>query len=144
VKPPFVDEHAIEISAPPEAVWGALLGEVYSSPPGAEAFAAALGCRERRRSGERGAAGSNVIGFRVTGAAPGTELALEGEHRFSSYALTFAIDETAAGRVRLRALTHAAFPGRAGGAYRRLVIGSGAHRVLLRRLLSRVRDAAEA
>jgi hypothetical protein len=42
----------------------------------------------------------------------------------------------------LRAQTHAAFPGIVGQLYRAAVIGSGAHRLVVRRLLSRVARAA--
>jgi hypothetical protein len=40
--------------------------------------------------------------------------------------------------VRLRALTFAAFPGLHGKVYRALVIGSGGHRVVVRRMLKRI------
>ncbi|WP_157592243.1 hypothetical protein [Solirubrobacter soli] len=59
-------------------------------------------------------------------------LELRGRHRFARYALVFLID---GGRVR--AQTYAAFPGVEGRAYRALVIGSGAHRVVTKRLLRR-------
>jgi hypothetical protein len=41
----------------------------------------------------------------------------------------------------LRALTFAAFPGVHGKAYRALVIGSGGHRIVVRRMLKRVAAA---
>jgi hypothetical protein len=45
-------------------------------------------------------------------------------------------------RTRLRATTWAAFPGVAGTVYRALVIGTGGHRIVVRRILKRI--AAEA
>lgn len=82
-------------------------------------------------------------GFHVVTALPPTKLVLAGRHRFSSYALTFRIDELAAGRSRLRAESRAAFPGLTGTVYRMLVIGTGGHVVGMRRLLSGIKRAAE-
>jgi hypothetical protein len=42
----------------------------------------------------------------------------------------------------LRVQTHAAFPGALGRLYRAAVIGSGAHRIVARRLLRRVARTA--
>jgi hypothetical protein len=67
---------------------------------------------------------------------------LEGRHPFSRYALVFVIEPAAARGALVRAQTSAAFPGLAGRAYRALVIGSGAHALIVRRMLRRV--AAEA
>lgn len=102
---PFVDEHAVTIAAPPERAWEAVLRTAPSR------------------------------GFRVTEAAPPHRLVLEGRHPFSRYALVFALDDPESGATRLRAQTWAAFPGLKGRVYRALVIGSGAHAVLVRRML---------
>ena len=72
-------------------------------------------------------------GFRVVEAEPGRRLALRGRHRFANYALTFVFDGG-----RLRALTHAEFPGLLGRLYRAAVIGSGGHRLVTRRMLRQV------
>lgn len=56
---------------------------------------------------------------------------------------TFRLDEAGPGRVRVRAETRAVFPGPAGGLYRLLVIGTGAHVKLTRRLLTSIRRHAE-
>ena len=56
-------------------------------------------------------------------AEAGRELVLGGSHRFSSYALTFRIDEFGPDRSRLRAESRATFPGVTGGGSRRLVLG---------------------
>jgi hypothetical protein len=63
---------------------------------------------------------------------------LEGRHPFSRYALVFLIDAREGGGCRARAQTWAAFPGPQGRLYRALVIGSGMHAVLVRRMLRRL------
>jgi hypothetical protein len=103
-----------------------------------------VGCADDTASGPRPLAeGSTVPGFRVVAAVPGSELVLEGSHRFSSYALTFRLEEVSAGRSRLRAESRAEFPGVTGGVYRLLVVGTGGHVVVVRRLLSAVKRRCE-
>jgi hypothetical protein len=102
-----------------------------------------LGCRERSLNGSIEEAGSTVVGFRVESALAPARLALVGRHRFSSYALTFELDEVGAGRTRLRAISAAEFPGAAGGVYRALVVGTRGHVVAVRRLLAGIRARAE-
>jgi hypothetical protein len=68
---------------------------------------------------------------------------LTGRHRFSRYALILTLAEQPDGTM-LCARTQASFPGLHGSLYRALVIGSGAHRVLVRRLLRTIRRSAEA
>jgi hypothetical protein len=140
---PFVDEHAVEIAAEPERVWTALVDRMGRSGRGSERAAALLGCRDRRGAGDPERAGSTIVGFRVVRSDRPAELALAGRHRFSSYSLTFAIDDLGGGRSRLRAATRAAFPGVTGAAYRALVIGSRAHVGVVRSMLSGVRARAE-
>ncbi len=87
--------------------------------------------------------GDSVPGFAVERSQRPSSLELCGHHRFSRYALVFELDELdEAGErgCRLRARTYAEFPGLAGRVYRALVIGSGGHRLAVRRLL---RDVAE-
>jgi hypothetical protein len=99
---------------------------------------------DRAASGPRPlAAGSTLPGFHVDAAERPRELALAGEHRFSTYALTFRLDGRNDGRTRLRAETRAAFPGPKGSAYRALVIGTRAHVVVTRRLLGAIKRRAE-
>jgi hypothetical protein len=141
---PEVDEHSVEIEAGPKTVWRALVATVPPSRRGAWLLAALLGCREREASGDPAEPGSTMIGFRVARAEPPTELALAGEHRFSRYSLTFTTEDLGGGRSRLSAATRAAFPGMRGGAYRALVIGSGAHVRVVRAMLTRVKARAEA
>ncbi|HEY1690406.1 MAG TPA: hypothetical protein VGF95_16255 [Solirubrobacteraceae bacterium] len=81
-----------------------------------------------------------MTGFRVERATRPSLIVLAGEHRFASYALTLRIDSLPDdSRCRLTAETRADFPGAAGRAYRAFVIGTGAHRVVVARLLHRVR-----
>ncbi len=79
--------------------------------------------------------GDCVPGFTVERSLRPSSLELSGRHRFSRYALVFELDETGEDGCRLRARTYAEFPGLAGRAYRTLVIGSGGHRLVVRRLL---------
>lgn len=71
------------------------------------------------------------------------ELALQGTHRFSRFALIFSIDRLGSHRSRLRAETRAVFPG-AGLLYRSIVIGTRGHVVAVRRMLRRVVGAVRA
>jgi hypothetical protein len=143
---PYVDEHTTVIAASAEDVWAALLETLeraFSRPPAAS-YARLVGCAVDAASGPRPlAAGSSIPGFTVVTAEPRSRLVLAGRHRFSTYGLTFRIDHLGAQRTRLSAESRAAFPGAAGRGYRLLVIGTGAHAVLMRRLLSGVRRAAE-
>ncbi|WP_369252905.1 hypothetical protein [Streptomyces sp. R41] len=143
---PYVDEHATVIAAGTDDVWRSL-GETLDRSflrPGAVGYARLVGSTDRTASGPRPLAeGSTIPGFRVVTAVPGRELVLKGSHRFSSYALIFRLEQVAADRSRLRAETRAAFPGLAGGFYRRLVIGTGGHAVGMRRLLSAIRRRSE-
>lgn len=140
---PRIDEHSVEIEAPPDRVWTALLDSQSRSRRGAGALATLLGCRERGRSGDLGEVGSTIVGFRVASARAPRELTLEGKHRFSSYVLAFSIADRGPGRSELRARTDAAFPGLRGRAYRALVIGSGAHVRAVRQILAGVKRRAE-
>jgi hypothetical protein len=142
---PHIDEHAIEIEAPVDRAWEALvrIGEQEFDGRLQEAFASLLGCEQRRRSGRFPNPGSTVVGFRVQRAEPPTELALEGAHRFSRYALIFLVDDLGGDRSRLRAETRAEFPGAIGSAYRALVIGTRSHAAVMRRLLRSRKRAAE-
>jgi hypothetical protein len=93
--------------------------------------------------GDPGVAGSTIVGFRVVRAEKPRKLSLEGEHRFSRYALDFEIGPRGSGSV-LSATTNAEFPGLHGRVYRTLVIGSRAHVLVTRRLLGQAKRRAEA
>lgn len=138
---PYLDEHATDIAAEADEVWRGLVETLDRSfsRPGWAAYTRLVGCGDCGVSGPRPLAeGSTFPGWRVVAAVPGRELALQGRHRCSSYALTFRIDRIGPGRSRLRAESRAAFPGLAGGLYRLLVMGTGGHVVGIRRLLSAI------
>jgi len=134
---PYIDEHSQQVNAPTDVVWTALLKVLCRQMGGSARLARILGCDPAQGTAEfAGRPGEAVPGFRVFEAEPGRRLALRGRHRFSNYALTFVLDGD-----RLRAQTHAAFPGILGRLYRAAVIGSGGHRLVTRRLLRRVARA---
>ena len=105
---PFVDEHVLRTSMAPERAWQSVLRVAPS------------------------------LGFRVTECTPPRRLVLEGRHPFSRYALVFVVEPAEPQGTLLRAQTSAAFPGIAGRIYRALVVGSGAHAVVVRRMLRRM------
>jgi hypothetical protein len=134
---PYVDEHSHRIDAPADVVWTALLKVLRREIAGSAPIARILGCDPAQGTAEfAGRPGEAVPGFRVVEAEPGRRLELRGRHRFSNYALTFVLDGD-----RLRAQTHAEFPGFLGQLYRAAVIGSGGHRLITRRLLRQVARA---
>ena len=143
---PYVDEHAVDVDAGAEDVWAAVVGvDRTFSGRFVEVCARAVGCADRRHAGARPLAqGSTMPGFHVAGAVPPSEMVLAGRHRFSTYRLTFRIDDLGPDRSRLRAETRAAFPGLGGAVYRALVIGTRGHVVGTRRVLAGVKRAAEA
>ncbi|MGA8369792.1 MAG: hypothetical protein WB765_06645 [Acidimicrobiales bacterium] len=143
---PYIDEHATIIAADRDEVWGVLLETLDRafSRPGAAGYARIVGCLDCTASGPRPLAeGSTIPGFRVVVAVPGSELLLEGRHRFSTYSLAFHLEQVGSGSSQLRAETRAAFPGWAGAAYRLVVIGTGGHVVAVRRLLSDIKRRSE-
>jgi hypothetical protein len=101
-----------------------------------------LGVHPGTRSGNPLLAGSTLPGFTVIRAEPGKELALQGHHRFSSYALIFRF---VAGEhhTTLSAETRAAFPGVSGRVYRSLVIGTRGHVLVVRSILRATRKRAD-
>jgi len=142
---PEVDVATVDVAAPTEDVWAALLAVVDRTGSGpARAYARAVGCVPAAADGPRPLGeGSTIPGFAVERAEPGRELVLAGRHRFSRYALTFRLDPQAGQRTRVAAATRAAFPGVHGRAYRLLVIRSGGHAVAVGRILGSIRRRAE-
>ncbi len=92
---PLVDEHETTVAAGADEVWPVLTETVERtfSRAGAAGFARIVGCSDRSVSGPRPfVEGSTMPGFRVVFMQPGSVLALEGRHRFSSYALLFRLE----------------------------------------------------
>jgi hypothetical protein len=142
---PFVDRHEIAVDADVESAWEAVRAVAGARPSGAALrLARALRCRYPEPSGPRPLeVGSTTCGFQVARAEAPHELALEGGHRFSEYALIFRVRPTDGGGAHVSAETRAAFPGATGRAYRAAVIGTRAHVVAVRRMLSAIRRRAE-
>ena len=142
---PHVDEHTTLVQASRERVWIALLDVLATAfaPAPAALYARLVRCADSTSSGPRPlSVGSTVPGFRVTEAEHATRLVLEGQHRFSRYALVFTLRDADAGTL-LSAESRALFPGPAGVLYRAAALRSGAHVLGVRRLLARVRRRAE-
>jgi hypothetical protein len=116
---PYIDEHAISVPAAAADTWSAVLRRMCRNPDDP----------------------TPPVGFRIEEATAPERLALKGRHLFAVYRLVFELDSEREG-VRLRALTFADFPGPHGRVYRALVIGTGVHRIVVRRMLNRI--AAEA
>lgn len=143
---PYVDELPIEIGANREETWAALLRVVEGTFASARGRGPArlLGCEDTVPSGPRPLAqGAAFPGFHVESAEPLSELALAGRHRFSTYLLSFRLEDHGPGRTRLVAETRAAFPGLRGSVYRALVIGTRMHVLVTRRLLTATKLRAE-
>jgi hypothetical protein len=136
---PYVDAYAVKVDAGAERTWDALLRVVCAEVSGGAAFARVLGASPSVRSGDWSGdlTGATLPGFAVFEARRPARLELRGQHRFASYALVFSIGEDT-----VRAQTYAAFPGLRGRAYRALVIGTGAHRFVVQRLLRRIATAS--
>ncbi|MER6568383.1 hypothetical protein ABT288_19970 [Streptomyces sp. NPDC001093] len=138
---PYVDTHTTVVPAGADVVWrmiGEVMGRSFAGRGGA-AYTRLVGVADRTASGPRPlSVGSTVRGFRVTAADPERELTLTGRHRFSAYTLTFRLTPESPGRTRVSAETRAVFPGPAGRLYRLLVIGTGAHAAVMRRMLRAV------
>jgi hypothetical protein len=143
---PYVDELPIEIGADREATWAALLRVVEGTFASARGRGPArlLACEDTELSGPRPLAqGSAFPGFHVESAESSSELALAGRHRFSTYLLSFRLEDAGGEHTRLVAETRAAFPGLKGSVYRALVIGTRMHVLVTRRLLTATKRRAE-
>ncbi|WP_019927039.1 hypothetical protein [Nocardia sp. BMG111209] len=116
-------------------MWAALSDWIARTGPGVNPyFATVIGTEPRSAGGTLPELGATVPGFAVTESAPDDHLTLAGRHRFSRYRLSFHLAADPAGTI-LTARSAAAFPGLYGLGYRMLVIRSGAHRMIVRRML---------
>jgi hypothetical protein len=142
---PFVDEHQVVVAADADAVWRTLTGTVGQKRGGRrEAYARMVGAEPAAASGPALEEGSTLPGMRVVESKPGRRAVLSGRHFFSRYTLVVELEPAPQGvGTVLRAVTYAVFPGPLGFVYRQLAIGSGAHGMLVRRLLAGVRDRTE-
>lgn len=142
---PYIDEHATCVGATPERTWAALVavGAAMRGPTGPLGWL--MGLQPTVASGDWSRevdAGATLPGFQVEQACPPSRLALAGRHRFSRYALAFELEDMGPEGTRVRARSWGVFPGVHGRSFRALVIGSGAHRVVVRRLLRRIEGQA--
>ena len=119
---PYIDEYAIPVRADRRATWDAVLRVM---------------CRDAHDPT------TVPIGFVLDDATSPERFACKGRHWFAAYRLVFVLTELPDGTTRLAAQTWAAFPGVRGRAYRALVIGTGFHRVAVRRMLNRVAASAD-
>lgn len=117
----YIDEHAITVDAGRADSWSALLRVMCRDP---------------------GDPSTVPTGFVLDEARPPERFALKGHHPFAAYRWVFELEAEPVGRTRVRAATWAAFPGVHGKIYRALVIGTGGHRVVVRRTLNRIARAA--
>jgi hypothetical protein len=139
---PYIDEHRLRVEAPREQVWDALISLLRAQLGATPApLRQLLGLVPAELRGDwRGTPrrGDALPGFEVVEIRPPARLALRGRHRFSRYALAFELDASDATACTLRAQSSAAFPGLTGRAYRAMVIGTGAHKLIVRRMLRHV------
>jgi hypothetical protein len=143
---PFIDEHAATVDASPAVTWEALCAVVTASFGSARTarIARALGCvpADDDRPAGTLTEGATLPGFAVARCEAPRALRLAGRHRFARYELAFFVDALEDGGCRVRARTSASFPGLRGRAYRALVIGTGCHVLVVRRLLGATRRRA--
>lgn len=149
---PFIDAHSLVVEATPEQVWEVtaqvMRRWVEQLLPGFGARAVSLLARWLGYSfvdplSPGNGAPEAIVGFRVARAERPSLIVLEGEHRFSRYALTFQVEHAGVSSCIVKAETRAAFPGRTGRAYRKAVIGSGGHVFVVRHLLASIKSRAE-
>jgi hypothetical protein len=128
---PRIDEHSRSVRATAERTWDAVARLVRNrlTRPAPAVFVALWHLEPRS-------------GFAVAEETAPRHLALRGRHRFSRYELSFDILPGPDG-VTLSARTSAEFPGAAGRVYRALVIGTGGHELVVRRMLRRIAQSAE-
>lgn len=135
--PSLIDKHRASIDASPDEVWAAL-GAAMRRLTSAGLTALIAPARARAKSDPL-VVGASIPGFTVTEATRPARVVLSGRHRFAAYSLAFTVLDRGPGSgSRLIAATYAQFPGVAGRLYRAAVVDSGAHRIVMRRLLRRI------
>lgn len=146
---PYIDAYGTEVPAGADATWQALVREVRSTLGAKDEhwLVRALGVSPAGAAGTWSPdvePGVTLPGFAVERVRRAELLSLRGSHRFSHYRLDFELVAAEPGRSQLWARTWAEFPGPAGAVYRALVIGSGGHRLLVRRMLRNIARRAQA
>jgi hypothetical protein len=141
---PPVNEISVEIAADPVRTWEALIATTprLFDTRRARRVAPLLGCAQTEAKGEPSVIGSTLPGFIVARSVRPALLALLGRHRYSRYALVFAIDDLGPGRSRLTAETRAVYPGRKGSLFHSLLARRG-QLTAVNRILDAVRKRAE-
>ncbi|QBS45186.1 hypothetical protein [Nocardia sp. CS682] len=117
----YIDEHARSVDANRDRAWQALLKVVCKDPADPSTVPS---------------------GFELEAAEVPARLAMKGRHWFSEYALVFELEDEGASQTRVRAKSWGNFPGLHGKIYRALVVGSGGHKIVVRRLLRQIAAAA--
>jgi hypothetical protein len=142
---PPLDEHGIQIDAPSEVVWPAMIAAVRKTlgHPSSARLVKGLGSEEVAVDTNFPAIGSTLPGFVVARVVGPAVLALEGEHDYARYAVVFVLDPLPEDRTLLRAQTRADFKGTRGKAFRRLTLGTHLHGAILRQILRKARKQAE-
>jgi len=118
---PYIDEHATSVAASRPDTWAAVLRVL---------------CRDPNNPA------TVPLGFALDEATPPERFVLKGRHPFAIYRWVFELDDNGRQSTLVRSQTWAAFPGLHGKGYRALVIGTGLHRVAVRRMLKRIAVAA--
>lgn len=142
---PPVNEISVEVGADPVRTWEALIATIprLFDTRRARRVSPLLGCSHTVANGNPSVIGSTLPGFLVVRSVRPALLALQGKHRYSSYALVFLIDDLGHGRSRLTAETRAEYPGRAGTVFHGLLVRSRGQLTAVHRILGAVRKRAE-
>ena len=144
---PYIDEHSTCVGAGPERTWAALVavGRAMHGPAGPLGWL--MGLQPARASGDwrrgRWRRAPRCRDSRSSRRARRRVWRCAGRHRFSRYALVFELEDIEAARARgSRARSWGGFPGVHGLLLSGSGVGSGAHRVVVRRLLRRIEARA--
>ena len=131
---PYIDEHSLQVSESKNLVWKNLISALKKSMGLPPVLIRMLDCDPAVGTPEFwGRIGDSIPGFKVVEEVPEQQIVLSGRHRFAQYELTFLLADG-----QIRAQSRAEFFGVSGKLYRAVVIGSGAHKVVTRRLLRRI------
>ena len=146
---PYIDAHTVEVQAPATSVWDEIVEHTLRSfgagmgPLGP--YATRLGgCAYVEAPPPGRYVPETIVGFRVARAEQPSLIVLAGEHRFARYSLTLRIEPLGSGDAsRLTAETRASFPRARGHVYKRIVIGTGGHVIVVMRMLRSIRRRVE-